>query len=309
MAAAAAATATFGGSFTEQAQCCAYFLALHGFQLTALEFHRELFELHPEVEAPKVLQDFLNLVEAKARFALPDNSRRPPSTRLGAPSQLPSSDGVTLSAGAPAASLALRLLSPPAKRQRAVVLPAPEYAQPAEKAMPTLRTKAVPQSAPPAIWLRTSSGLARDGLPDIGPAVCWCEGYIRLLESSPHILERLLAVLGLSAEDVVIEDDPVGYKYPGLRHMWTANTGQAEVPLCFALCKPVEKWAMGVAPTQQQRHSVATLAIAVALSADLDSFVPVAKLYPDFVELCETSGVSTGDKVHWCSFAHQPREA
>ena len=157
MAAAAAATATFGGSFTEQAQCCAYFLALHGFQLTALEFHRELFELHPEVEAPKVLQDFLNLVEAKAQFALPDNSRRPPSTRLGAPSQLPSSDGVTLSAGAPAASLALRLLSPPAKRQRAVVLPAPEYAQPAQKAMPLLRTKAVPQSAPPAIWLRTSS--------------------------------------------------------------------------------------------------------------------------------------------------------
>jgi len=156
------------------------------------------------------------------------------------------------------------------------------------------RPRVVPNTRAKWIEVVEDCDLVQHGFPSMAPALEFDEGWNDLFSSASYILYELA---GDAMTTMTLTHDWEWTEYPyiaeALRHL-----GFTELPYALAtisLGPSKKKWAVGLATNGKLRQKVVKLSLAVALAADAASLQATMRNHPGFKELCEASGIFTGD--------------
>lgn len=140
-------------------------------------------------------------------------------------------------------------------------------------------------------WLTVEEdgGLVLSGFPLIGPAVWWGAELSELLSAAPGILQDL----GVDPEAIELVHDPEWTEHPEIGEA-VVREGGKEVSYCLAVVQEMLIWAVGLDGKGKRREQAALLAVAVAISANLEDFKSLAELHPKFATFCGRVGINMG---------------
>jgi len=128
----------------------------------------------------------------------------------------------------------------------------------------------------------------------MAPALEFDEGWNDLFSSASYILYELA---GEAISTMTLTHDWEWTEYPYIAEA-LRKFPYTELPYALAtinLGPSKKKWAVGLATNGKLRQKVVKLALAVALAADAVSLQATMRNHPGFKELCEASGIFTGD--------------
>ncbi|CAJ1390620.1 unnamed protein product [Effrenium voratum] len=152
----------------------------------------------------------------------------------------------------------------------------------------------VPQTKAEWIEVDDSSELVQHGFPSVGAALMHHSTMQDLFSSASYILYELA---GEAMSSMTLTHDWEWNEYPYIAEA-LRRAGAVEYPYALAtitLAPNKRKWAVGLATNGKHRQQTVKLSLALALAADADSLQEVIRNHPGFRELCEASGIFTGD--------------
>ncbi|CAK9104043.1 C3H1-type domain-containing protein [Durusdinium trenchii] len=156
------------------------------------------------------------------------------------------------------------------------------------------RPRVVPKTKAEWIEVDDECDLVQHGFPSMAPALEFDEGWNDLFSSASYILYELA---GEAISSMTLTHDWEWNEYPYIgQALRQINT--VELPYALAtinLGPNKKKWAVGLASNGKLRQKVVKLSLAVALAADAMTLQDTMRNHPGFKDLCEASGIFTGD--------------
>mmetsp|Transcript_26851 Transcript_26851/g.60638 ORF Transcript_26851/g.60638 Transcript_26851/m.60638 type:complete len:481 (+) Transcript_26851:1-1443(+) len=157
-----------------------------------------------------------------------------------------------------------------------------------------------------ATWIEVAdtAAIVKEGWPAMAPAFTYDAQAQELLSSASYLVYELS---GAAMDSMTLAHDYEWTDFPDIGAA-LRRAGVVEIPYCLAtisLGEDKQKWAVGLATNTKHRTHAAKLALAIALAADAPTLRESITNHPGFRELCEASGIYTGDVMAPPADAHE----